>query len=163
MAPHPFVPPELTLGPFHRRDALKAGLSDKQLRSACWKRLFHNVFVYSGVPLTDEVRLAAVRLAAPPDAVVTGLTAAWLYGTWRPRPGAVLPLELATARGAWGPESRTVSRSTVLDPVDINEWNGIPVSSPERTCFQLMARSPLVEAVASWTPSGTRISSLSAA
>jgi hypothetical protein len=35
----------------------------------------------------------------------------------------------------------------VLDPIDINAWNGIPITSPERTCFGLMARSELVEAV----------------
>lgn len=147
VAPRPFVPPELTVAPFHRRDALRAGLTADNLRARCWRRLFHNVFVYAGLVLTDELRLTAARLAAPADAVVTGLTAAWLYGVWQPRPGATLPLELATVRAPRGPGARSVARAMVLDPIDVNEWHGVPITSPERTCFQLMARSALVEAV----------------
>jgi hypothetical protein len=125
-----------------------AGLSDKQLRSRCWRRLFPNVYVHVDLPLTHELRLQAVLLAAPPGAVVTGLTAAWLFGVWSPRPGTELPLELGVRREDRNTSAaRAVSRRIVLDPVDVNEWNGLAVTSPERTCFQLMARSSLVEAV----------------
>ncbi len=142
------MPPELRTGPFLRSTAYAAGLTDKQLRSSCWRRLFPNVHVDASLPLTDELRFQAVLLAAPPGTVVTGLTAAWLMGVWKPRPGAMLPLELGVRREDRNTSgSRSLTRRIVLDPIDINEWNGIAVTSPERTCFSLMARSPLVEAV----------------
>ncbi|HUR73624.1 MAG TPA: hypothetical protein VMZ00_05070 [Sporichthya sp.] len=148
MAPRPFTPAELLTGPFHRRDAYAAGLTDKQLRSPCWRRLFANVHVAASLPLTDEMRFSAVMLAAPPGAVVTGLTAAWLMGVWSPRPGTVLPLELGIRREDRNTSgSRVLTKRIVLDAVDVNEWNGVAISSPERTCFSLMARSSLVEAV----------------
>lgn len=144
----PLTPPQLLGAPFTRRHAYSAGLTDKQLRSACWRRLFPNVFVHVSVPLSHDVRLRAILLAAPSGAVVTGLTAAWLFGVWTPRPGAALPLELGVRREDRNTSgTRSLTRRIVLDPVDINEWNGVAVTSPERTCFQLMARSPLVEAV----------------
>lgn len=104
--------------------------------------------MHASVPLTDEVRLQAVLLAAPDGAVVTGLTAAWLFGVWSPRPGAALPLELGIRREDRNTSgSRTLTRRMMLDPVDVSEWNGLAVTSPERTCFSLMARSSLVEGV----------------
>ncbi len=148
MAPRPHLPPSLMTGPFLAETAYTAGLSTKQLRSSCWRRLFRSVFVYAGLPLTDEVRLHAVLLAAPAGTVVTGLTAAWLFGAWAPSPGAGLPLELGVRREDRNTSgSRALTRRIVLDPVDVNEWNGLPVTSPERTCFSLMARSSLVEGV----------------
>ena len=147
MAPPAFRPPQLLGGPFHTSIAYAAGLTDKQLRSRCWRRLFRNVYVDASLPLTDEVRFQAVLLAAPAGAVVTGLTAAWLFGVWTPRPGAALPLELGILRGDRNTAARALTRRMVLDPVDVDDCNGIAVTSPERTCFSLMARSSLVEAV----------------
>ncbi len=144
----PLTPPQLLEGPFPRQHAYAAGLTDKQLRSRCWRRLFRNVFIHVAVPLSHDVRLKAILLAAPRGAIVTGLTAAWLFGAWSPRPGAILPLELGVRREDRNTSgARSLTRRIVLDPVDINEWNGVAVTSPERTCFQLMARSSLVEAV----------------
>ncbi|MGQ0632172.1 MAG: type IV toxin-antitoxin system AbiEi family antitoxin [Sporichthyaceae bacterium] len=147
MAPRPFVPPEFTSGPFSRSTALAAGLSDRQLRSQCWVRLLPNVYIHASVVLTDDQRLTALRLAAPADAVVTGVTAAWLYGVWQPRPGQPVPMELGVPRTPSRSAAAAGIRRLVVDPIDINELNGIPVTSPERTCFQLMARTSLVEAV----------------
>lgn len=148
MPRRPRTPPHLLTGPFGLETAHAAGLTDKQLRSTCWRRLFRNVYIHESVPLTDALRLQAILLAAPVGTVVTGLTAAWLFGVWTPRPGATVPLELGVRREDRNTSgARSLARRIVLDPVDVNEWNGIAVTSPERTCFQLMARSPLVEAV----------------
>lgn len=148
MAPRPHTPPELLLGPFHRRDALAAGLTPDQLRSRCWLRPFRSVYLHCSVPLTDAVRLESLRLAAPAHAVVAGLTAAWLYGVWTPRPGDPVPLHLATPAGA-GKFTRPGMRNgrMVVDLADVDEWHGVPIVSPERTCFGLMTRSSLTEAV----------------
>lgn len=148
MAPLPFTPPELTVGPFHRRDALAAGLSPDQLRSSCWRPLFRTVYLHISVPMTDAVRLQALRLIAPNHAVVAGLTAAWLYGVWTPPPGQVVPLHMATASG--GPKFTVGGMRNgrmVVDLADVDEFHGIPIVSPERTCFGLMTRTSLMEAV----------------
>lgn len=148
MPRRPATPPQLLTGPFGLAAAHAAGLTDKQLRSTCWRRLFANVFVHASVPITHDVRLRAVLLAAPAGTVVTGLTAAWLFGVWTPRPGLPVPLELGVRRADRSTSgSRALTRRIVLDPIDVNERDGIAVTSPERTCFQLMARSSLVEAV----------------
>ncbi len=148
MAPRPFTPPELMVGPFLRRDGLSAGLTPEQLRSACWRRLFHTVYLHRSVRLTDEVRLAAVRLISPDHAVVAGLTAAWLYGVWTPAPGQVVPLHLATASGS--PKFTTGGMRNgrmVVDLADVDEFHGVPIISPIRTCFGLMTKTSLTEAV----------------
>lgn len=148
MAPRPLTPPELLSAPFLRRDGIAVGLTPDQLRSRCWLRPFRNVYLHRSIPLTDAVRLAALRLAAPPHAVVAGLTAAWLYGVWTPRPGESVPLHLATPAGAGKFTTHGMRDGRmVVDLADVDEWNGIAIVSPERTCFGLMTRSSLTEAV----------------
>lgn len=148
MAPRPFIPAALTSGAFHRRDAFAAGLSVDQLRSRCWVRLFREVYVHAAVPLTDDVRFAALRLAAPDHAVAAGLTAAWLYGVWTPRPGTAVPLHLATPQGRTAFAAAGIrSGRMVVDLADVDEWHGIAITSPERTCFALMTRESLTGAV----------------
>lgn len=148
MAPRPHIPPELTVGPFHRRTALRVGLTAEQLRSRCWVRLFKDVYIYAAIPLTDQVRFEAARLALPADAVATGHTAAWLFGVWTPRVGAAVPMEFGVVRER-GARSRggVGARRLTLDEGDVDEWNGIPVTTPERTCFGLMAAETRDEAV----------------
>jgi hypothetical protein len=127
---------------------LAVGLTPDHLRSKCWVRLFREVYVHCSVQLTDQMRFDALRLAAPEHAVATGVTAAWLFGVWTPRPGQPVPLHLATAQGT--PDFLTSGARTgrlVLDPGDIDTWHGLPVTTPVRTCFGLMRQSSLVEAV----------------
>ncbi|MBA3741605.1 hypothetical protein [Sporichthya sp.] len=148
MAPRAFVPPELTIGPFTRRTGLAAGLSPEQLRSRCWVRLFRDVYLHVAIPLTDKVRFEAARLALPPGAVATDRTAAWLFGLWTPRPGTPVPMEFGAPRER-GAHSRAGvrSRRLTLDEGDVDLWNGVPVTTPERTCFGLMARANATESV----------------
>ena len=148
MPPRPWVPPELTLGPFNSRMARAAGLSADQLRSRCWVRLFRDVYIHAAIPLTDHVRFEAARLALPSGAIATGRTAAWLFGLWTPRPGSGVPLEFGVPRER-GSHARGGVRTLrlTLDDGDIDEWNGVPVTTPERTCFGLMASETRDEAV----------------
>jgi hypothetical protein len=148
MAPRPFVPDVLHTGPFDHKFGASAGLTPDQLRSKCWRRLFRNVSVHESVLLTDQCRFDAVRLAAPTHAVVTGLTAAWLYGVWTPAPGRVVPMHLAGSREDYGMVLAGARMSRlVLDPADVDEWHGVPITTPERTCFGLMRATNLTEAV----------------
>ncbi|GAA0624493.1 hypothetical protein GCM10009547_29560 [Sporichthya brevicatena] len=146
MPPRPFVPPELTVGPFHQNTAFAAGLTRHQLASKCWVRLFRSVYVHHLVELTDELRFEALRLAAPADAVATGLTAAWLFGVWTPPPGETVPLHLALPNRGEYREAGVRTSRLVVDEGDIGTWHGVPVTNPERTCFGLMTRSSRMEA-----------------
>lgn len=148
MPPRPHTPPLLVGAPFHLRDALAAGLTRHQLASRCWVRLFREVYVHRSVPITDRLRLDALRLVAPPDVVATGLTAAWLHGVWRPRPGLAVPLQFAVPRhrGAFDANEGR-GRRTVLNEDDVRDLCGILVTSPARTAFGLMTATSPTEAV----------------
>lgn len=148
MAPRPELPPQLLAGPFTRSTALAAGLTERQLRSRCWRRVFREVYVHAALDLTDEVRWQALQLAAPAHAVATDLTAAWLFGVWTPPPGGTVPLHMGIPRGR-GTHSQlgATCRRIVVDEGDLDSWNGVGVTCPERTCFGLMARSSPTEAV----------------
>ena len=149
MARYARIPAELTTGPFHRRTALAAGVTDVQLRSRPWKLLIREVYCLETLKVTPEVLLQALLLAVPPHAVITGKTAAWLYGAWEPDPRKPMPLECTL-----GPEGPRFSRRGVtthrleLGQADFCEEQGLRVTSPARTCFGLMAAAPsLTEAV----------------
>lgn len=148
MPPIPQAPPALLAAPFHLEDALAAGLSRHHLASKCWVRLFRRVYVHRSVELTDAMRFHAVRLIAPPDAAATGLTAAWLFGVWTPLPGASVPLQFGVPlrRGAFA-FADGHGRRIVLDKGDTDALDGVLVTTPERTCFGLMAASSPTEAV----------------
>jgi len=78
--PSPTVPEQLRQLPFTLAQARSAGLTRGALRSPWWRRLFRGVWVHADVPESLELRLSALRLVLPADAVVCGPTAAWLYG-----------------------------------------------------------------------------------
>ncbi len=148
------VPDRLRLAPFLGRAAVDAGLlSRRQLQSRPWRRLLHGVYVHRDLPVTDLVRARALLLVLPRGSVVAGMTAAWLHGAWQPLPGRVVPLQYARHREATssrlaGTElSRRVLHvdSTVFS--DLAEVGGIVVTSPMRSCFDLMRGRNLVEAV----------------
>ena len=133
------VPGELSRAPFRGSVAVDAGLVTKnQLRGPAYTRLFRGIYVRRGLEADASVRLAALRLHLDgSEGVVRGLTAAWLHGVWRPAPGDDLPLEFARS-----------PRKLGHDPAsDLVRAGGLLVTSKTRTCFDLMRRHGLVEAV----------------
>jgi hypothetical protein len=148
MPRHPEIPHSLRAGPFRREVALAAGLTPDQLRSTCWRRLSREVYCLASLALTDDLRLQAVLLAAPDRAMITGLTAAWLYGVWRPPVDQPVPMEFATcdSDGAYYDAGQRAPRRR-LSKADITELRSVRITTPARTCFDLMRASTLVEAV----------------
>jgi hypothetical protein len=149
MPRRPSVPEGLRTGPFTRAEALAAGLTARQLDSACWRRLFRDVYVWRGLPDGRELRIAALALAVPDHAVVTRRTAAWLHGVLEPDPRQPFPLDVVTDidRGRTRLPGVNSGRRR-LDPGDVTSLGNLSVTSPLRTCFELMRTSPtLVEAV----------------
>lgn len=70
--------------PFTRRAALSASLTDHDLQSPRYQRIFHGIYVRAGVQLTCSVRAAAALLVAPAGSYVSHYTAALLWGGWAP-------------------------------------------------------------------------------
>ncbi|WP_141658777.1 hypothetical protein [Carbonactinospora thermoautotrophica] len=102
-------------------------------------------------PAPGAVAVAQALLdTVPPGTLVTGRLAAWLYGVLEPGTRDQMPLDVATRLGN-GPHVR---RSGVrasrrrLDEDDVVTCHGLLVTSPLRTCFDLIRSSGLVEGVA---------------
>jgi hypothetical protein len=97
------------------------------------------IAVTSTLPRRPEARIAILRPALTPGTVVTGATAAWLYGVWDPPPDTAVPVRVI--RGA--PERRRLRRWEIAD------IDGVPVVVPLRAAFeQMRAEHMLAEAVA---------------
>jgi hypothetical protein len=69
-----------TRAPFTRAAGLKAGLSDRQLRSARFTRILDGVYVDGAVPISEAVMVQALHLIAPADAFVSHASAARWFG-----------------------------------------------------------------------------------
>jgi very-short-patch-repair endonuclease len=77
----PRRPPELHRRVFRGSAVVAAGtLTRNELRSRAWSRLFHDVYVCSCVPVSHAVRAIAAASTLLPGAVVSGRSAAVLWG-----------------------------------------------------------------------------------
>jgi hypothetical protein len=77
----PVRPDRLRGRVFRGSSQVAAGrLTRGQLRSAAWQRLFRDVYACSSVVVTHEVRAGAAALLLLPGAVVSGRSAAVLWG-----------------------------------------------------------------------------------
>lgn len=143
----PTVPPELTTGPFRSATAGKLGLSPRQLQSAPWRRVTRDSYVWAGLPDTPGLRAAAVALVLPPGVVVSGRTAAWIWGVdLRSRPWE--PTEATAPRiSTLGLRGGVIIRRAAMSDCDVVVVAGIPLTSPLRTAFDLARRPDLVTGV----------------
>src|SRR3954451_5837807 len=142
------VPDVLTHGPFTAADADRAGVTRRMLRGPAWNRLMHGIYCHSELQVDDELRLRAARLALPPDAVASGLLAAWAHKVWSPRPGESLPLDWSTRRGTHRPVGEASgSHRLVVGPRGVGEGRGLGGAAAGRTGVHIMRRSCLVESV----------------
>ena len=150
-------PPELTRRVFRGSDVVAAGLiTGNRLRHRMWSRLGEDIYVLAEHHDETWARLEALRLMTSPRHVACGLTAAWLHGVWTPRPGAPVPLHMSRPKATHGHEVRGHTRRRLTFPEctapfalqpDVIEVDGVAVTSPMRTCFDLMRDRQLVEAI----------------
>ena len=150
--PRDVVTPE-PLGDLPRRPltysaALAAGLTRGELRSRRWRRLHRDVYVWAWLPEAHpSVRTQAASLLLPDGGVVGGWAAAWLHGA-RWLDGAGRPVPLVVPRPAQiRPRPGVVVQRGQLPPDDRATARGIPVTAPQRTCFDLLRGAELAEAV----------------
>jgi hypothetical protein len=122
--------------PFVGTEALRAGsLTERELRRSC-TRVYRNVYLRRGVELNADSRALAAWLWSGKQAVVAGNSAAALLGAkWV---DALAPAELVSGRKR--PPPLIITRNETLLAGEVVIVNGIPVTSPSRTAFDLGRR-----------------------
>jgi hypothetical protein len=134
--PSPRIPEDLRADVFRGSDAVRAGLlTHRQLRGDTWRRLFHDVYVHGDLPITHELRIRGGALLFP-AAVVTGVSAALLWGVDLVRPTDDVELTLP-------PRSHMIrvtglrTRRAALRPGDVTRRRSLRVTTPEATALRL--------------------------
>ncbi len=132
-------------GPFLGSVAVGAGLVTKaQLRSAAWQRLFRDVYADAGWPVDHVLRVRGAALLLPPAAVISGRSAAHLYGARLADPDD--PVTVATP-GKWRGPAGIRAATRVHAPADVRIFKGVPITTPLATAYELARDRPLEEAV----------------
>ncbi|WP_322936685.1 DUF559 domain-containing protein [Nocardioides bizhenqiangii] len=144
--PHPFI----------RTDLPGLGITPRQLRN--WVRtglvrpVFYGGYVPDGVTDTIDMRAALVARLLPDGHIVSGRTAAWLYGvdTYVWAEGSGVPLiDVCVVTGS-EPSDRVgvVGHTRALAPRDVTRLSGILVTTPLRTVMDLGCMLRMREAIA---------------
>jgi hypothetical protein len=129
--------------PFVGTHAVDAGtFTERELRRSC-TRIYRNVYQRRDSALTAKDRAVAAWLWSGRKAVVAGNSAAALLGAEWVDPHA--PAELISGRKR--PPPLIVTRNESLLAGEITAVNGVAVTSPSRTAFDLGRRTGLVAAV----------------
>lgn len=142
------VPDQLLHGPFRGADAVARGLlTPRQLRGASWRPLFPGVLVHRDVEVTHAVRALAAGSLVLPDSVVSGASAAVLWGV--PLAGADDDVELTRWPGAHPVRvaGLRVRRADLSERTVV--WHrGVHVTTREATAVRLAGALPPGAAVA---------------
>jgi hypothetical protein len=121
-------------------------LTPKQLRSAAWRRLFPDVYACTDVPVTHRLRAEAVVRLLVPDAVVSGSSAAVLWGVDLAGSGDDVEVTVPPASRA-GTIRGVQTRRRVLETERIATRGRVHVTDPVQTAFDLAALRPDESAV----------------
>jgi len=130
--------------PFIGSEALANGLVRKHELRAVYRPVFPDVYVAQDTELNVQLRAAAAWLWSHRHGVVAGLTASALHGSkWVDDRE---PVELIWQNARRPPGLRTYDMQ--LTVAEYGELNGILVTTPERTAFDIGRRGRLDEATA---------------
>jgi len=129
--------------PFVGTEAVRAGvLTERELRRSC-TRIYRNVYQRRDSGLTAKDRAVPAWLWSGKKAVVAGNSAAALLGADWVDPH--VPAELVTGRKR--PPPLIITRNETLLAGETTVVDGVPVTSPARTAFDLARRPGLQTAV----------------
>jgi hypothetical protein len=133
---------DLTSRPFLGTEAQYAGLVTRRTLHSRYRRVFRNVYIHPGVPLTPVITAEAAWLFSNRAATLAGVSAAALHGTkWL---DAGVPPELIRAEA--GCPGLVVHRY-VLGPGETTTIAGMSVTTAARTAFDLGRRKGRTGAV----------------
>ena len=129
-------------GLLERTQALELGMTARMIQTnldrGWWSNPHPGVYVVGGAPETRHRDVLAACMASGPEATASHRAAAWV---WRSEGfTASTPVEIVVPEGR-GPRAKGVilHRTRRLDPVDRTVWQGIPVTTRERTLIDLGA------------------------
>lgn len=140
----PQITPSEEKGLFTRADALAAGFDDNDLRSPEYRRIIQGVYAVADKPLSHLLRCSAAALRLPEHAVITGRSAALLYGVELARPHDPVEVLVEGCKRVYGVRSWDMFNA----PSESLPWSRIRVATLERTAFDLLARNGLYQGVA---------------
>lgn len=125
---------------FRGSEARKAGLiTASQLRGPSVRRLFQDVYAPAHVEVTHELRCRGAALLAPPEAVLTGRSAATVQGVELAKPND--PVEMVVPeKHRFGPIVGIKVRRTEVEPEESRPWNGIRIARKTRIALDLLLR-----------------------
>ena len=144
----PRRPPQLSGQIFRGSEVVAEGvLTRGDLRSSGWRRLFRDVYADANLVVSHHARCAAaMRWLVPAGAAIAGRAAAALYDAVNPDPGE--PVDIVLPAGVrYGPVSGLRVHASQLSDGDVRDRGGLPVTTPERTCWDLSRWLDRVEAV----------------
>ena len=121
-------------------------LSPGELRSSAWRRLFRDVYVCADVQVTHQLRAVAAAGLLVPGAVVTGRSAAVLWGVPVAERDDDVELTVPPGSNICRVPGITVRRRA-LDPLDITVRQGTRLTTAEVTAIDLARCGPLDDAV----------------
>jgi hypothetical protein len=145
------IPERLLRGAHRRGELLAAGIPAGELRGPLWEQSFPRRWAWAATdPTHPRQRALAGAAVAPDDGAVGGWAAAYLLGATQldgstPDPDELQPVLLCMPRVRQRPWHDGVRpfRSD-LDAGDVVEVDGVPVTSPLRTAFDLARRARTV-------------------
>lgn len=134
-----------TWDPFTRRQAIRRGMTDGDLRRLCadghLRRPLRGVYVDALRPDTLALRAEVLRLVVPADGFVADRTAAWLHGADALAPNEHLDVPTVSVfrrpgRGRLRTELTASGERRVI-PRDLTIRHGLAVTTPLRTALDL--------------------------
>jgi hypothetical protein len=123
------------------RDGL---LTRTQLRNPAWRPLLRGVYADSDLHVNHALRIRAAALVVPSDAAITGVSAAWLWGVRLATDND--PVDVVTSQKL-GLANGLRVRTSSVPHADIDHLDGVNVTTPLRTAWELALRLDLIEAV----------------
>jgi hypothetical protein len=141
-------PEELRWTVFRGTDAVADGLlTEPQLRSGDWRRLRRDIYVDPRVHLDHGLDCQAAALTLPDHACFSVSSAAWLHGVdLAAEYGDPVHVTIAPPARAGGWAGVKVHQSR-LDGKDVELLDGLAVTSPRRTAWDVAAMLPLQDAL----------------
>jgi very-short-patch-repair endonuclease len=133
---------------FRSRDAVAAGvLRPAHLRARSWRRVFQGVYAGTGVSLTHATLCAAaLAYVLPKQSVIAGRSAAIMHGAGIDE--RLSDVEALTPGTALRYRTKgIVAHRCELGAGETGERSGLPITTPERTCWDLAQWLDVVEAV----------------
>lgn len=133
---------------FRKRDVLERGLlTEAQLRSSAWRRLFRGVYADASLADSHGLRTAGARLLLPAGVAFSGRTAAFLHGATE-LAEAGDPVEVSIPTGmSFGPVTGLRIRRVTLPPSDVLLLGRRPCTTGLRTALDIARHEPVIDAV----------------